>query len=191
MAKKKKQQVQQALSPEKFIREKARLIPIYKCYMDKDAEAAGEANIIVIRKHKNDKYTIAVYLVDFLCCGVKNSFYNLRLDESEFEEFNQKYVYSQRMQNIEYVEAHNRIYGAIAWAEEAGIKPDKSFNLTQYLLEEDDENIPLIEYEYGRNGHHCLISLTRLEASKYLPTLRKNLGDHFEYHIEEDDLQAT
>ncbi len=34
MAKKKKQQTQQSLSPEKFIREKARLIPIYKCYME-------------------------------------------------------------------------------------------------------------------------------------------------------------
>lgn len=191
MAKKKIQQVQQGLSPEKFIREKGRLVPIYKCYMDWNAEEAGESNIIIIRKHKNDKYTIAIYLVDFLCCGVKDSFFNLRLDELEFEEFNQKYVHSQNMQEIEYVEAHNRIFGAIAWAEEAGIKPDKSFNLTQYLLEEDDENVPLIEYEYGRNGRHCLVTLTRLEASKYLPTLRKNLGDNFEFHIEDDNLDEN
>lgn len=189
MAKKKIQQPQQALSPEKFIKEKARLVPIYKCYMDGDIETSGEANIIVVRKHKNDKYTVAVYLVDFLCCGVKDSFYRLRMDEYEYEEMLEQYVYGRDMQEIDYVEAHNRIYGAIAWAEEAGINPDKSFNLTRYLLEDDDDNIPLVEYEFGRNGHHCLITLTRLEASKYLPTLRENLGSNFEYHIEEEDLE--
>lgn len=187
MAKKKNQQPQQTISPEKFIKEKARLVPIYKCFIERDFEKSGEANIFVVRKHKNDKYTVAVYLVDFLCCGVKDSFYRLRMDEYEYEEMVEQYVHSRDMQEIDYVEAHNRIFGAIAWAEEAGINPHKSFNLTQYLLEEDDDNIPLVEYEFGRNGHHCLITLTRLEASKYLPTLRKNLGFNFEYHIEEDD----
>lgn len=188
MAKKKIQQPQQALSPEKFIKEKARLVPIYKCYIDRDFEKSGEANIIVVRKHKNDKYTVAVFLVDLFCCGVKNSFYRLRMEDCEYEEMAEQYVYERDMQEIDYVEAHNRIFGAIAWAEEAGISPDKSFNLTQYLLEEDDDKVPLVEYEFGHNGHHCLITLTRLEASKYLPALRENLGSNFECHIEEEDL---
>ena len=194
MAKKKStnhQQPQQTLSPERFIREKARQVPIYKCYLDADLTVCGEANIIIVRKHKNDKYTIAVFLVDIFCCGVKDSFYKLRLDEYDYDEFMQRYVYSRNMKEVEYVEAHNWIFGAIAWAEEAGIAPDKSFNLTQYLLEEDDDNIPLIEYEFGHNGHHCLITLTKLQASKYLPTLKKTLGDNFEVHIEEADLEAA
>lgn len=191
MAKKKTLQTQQAMSPEKFIKEKARLVPIYKCYIDRNFEKSGEANVIVVRKHKNDKYTVAVFLVDFFCCGVKDSFYRLRMDEYEYEEIAEKYVYSRDMAEIDYVEAHNRIFGAIAWAEEAGISPDKSFNLTQYLLQEDDDNVPLVEYEFGHNGHHCLVTLTRLEASKYLPLLKENLGSNFEYHIEEEDLDDS
>lgn len=42
------------------------------------------------------------------------------------------------------------IFGAIAFAEEAGITPSNSFELTQYLLEEDTEDVPLIEYDYGK-----------------------------------------
>ena len=57
-----------------------------------------------------------------------------------------------------YDEAHNCIYGAIAFAEEAGIEPDKSFKITQYMLDEDDDNIPLIEYKYGKDGKHTLLT---------------------------------
>ena len=189
MAKKKTNNSGQALSPTRFVKERGRMVPIYKCYMDKDAVESGEANIMVVRKHKDGKYTVAVFLVDFFCCGVKDSFYRLWLDSSEFEEIQDRYIRGRNMMEIDYVEAHNRIFGAIAWAEEAGIEPDKSFALTQYLLEEDDDRIPLIEYEYGKNGHHCLITLTRLEASKYLGALTKNLGTDFEVHVEEDDLE--
>lgn len=188
MAKKKNNNPGQALSPTRYIKERGRTVPIYKCYMEEDALESGEANIMVIRKHKDGKYTIAVYLVDFFCCGVKDSFYRLWLDSSEFEEIQDRYIRGRNMMEIDYVEAHNRIFGAIAWAEDAGIEPDKSFFLTQYLLEEDDDRVPLIEYEYGKNGHHCLITLTRLEASKYMGALKKNLGTDFEVHIEEEDL---
>ena len=62
---------------------------------------------------------------------------------------------------------HNWIYGAIAWANEAGISPHKSFSVTQYMLEEDTEDIPLIEYEFGCNGKHRLCCSSKIEANKY------------------------
>ncbi|MBO7102159.1 MAG: DUF1186 domain-containing protein, partial [Bacteroidaceae bacterium] len=77
--------------------------------------------------------------------------------------------------------------GAIAFAEEAGIKPDKSFNLTQYMLEEDTDEVPLIEYEYGRNGKHFLVAKNKLEASRYLPSMKAHLGDNFDVSIGEFD----
>ena len=55
-----------------------------------------------------------------------------------------------------YEEAHNLVWGSIAYAEEAGIAPDKSFRLTQYILDEETDDVPLIEYEYGKDGKHFL-----------------------------------
>ena len=54
------------------------------------------------------------------------------------------------------------------------------------MLEEDTDDVPLIEFEYGRNGKHCLMANSKREADKYLPTLRKHLGDNFDVTIMDD-----
>ena len=53
-------------------------------------------------------------------------------------------------------------------------------------VEEDTDDVPLIEYEFGKDGQHFLVVDSELEASKYLPTLRKTLGDDVEYMINDD-----
>lgn len=184
---KKKSTSQKVFSPEKYIKEKARTLPIVHCYMDNDWQEAGEANIVVVRKHPQGTFTLAHYLVDTWCLGVKGSFYRFSLSEMEYAEFTSRLLSHKSIQETPYEEAHNLIYGAVAFAEEAGIKPDKSFALTQYLLEEDTDEIPLIEYEYGKNGQHCLVANSPLEASRYLPLLEKNLGQDFQYSIQQDE----
>ena len=113
------------------------------------------------------------------------------MEDYEFDEFfdGRRDMYRE----CSYEEAHNRVWGSIAYAEEAGISPDKSFQLTQYMLEEDTDEVPLIEYEYGREGKHFLTCSSHLEASRYLPLLRKNLGEgNYDYIVnigepEDDD----
>ncbi len=179
MAKKKQkkggQQGQQFLSPDEYVKQRARTLVIGKCYVSEDIEKAGEGHVIVSRRHTGGKVSVAFYLVDIWCVGVKDSYYRLRMEDYEFEEMIEEYRLGIR--ECSYEEAHNRIYGAIAFAEEAGIAPDKSFNVTKYMLEEDTDDIPLIEYEYGREGKHTLITRNNLEASRYLPLLKKNLGE--------------
>lgn len=176
MAKKKqKKPQQQFLSPDQFVKQRARSLEIGSCYVSKDLESAGEGQVIVTRMHTGGKVSVAFYLVDIWCLGLKDSFYRLRMEEYEFEEMIRTYRVGLR--KCSYDEAHNWIYGAIAYAEEAGIEPDKSFNITQYMLEEDDDNIPLIEYEYGKDGKHLLVAHSHLEVSLYMPLLKKNLGE--------------
>lgn len=184
---KKKSTLQKSFSPEKYIKEKARTLPIAHCYMSKNWQEAGEANIVVARKHPQGTLTLAHYLVDTFCLGVKDSFYRFSMSETEYEDIMGRMTIDGFMQEVPYEEVHNLIYGAIAFAEEAGIEPDKSFALTQYLLEEDTEEIPLIDYEYGRDGQHYLVVNTHLEASRYLPLLMKNLGNRFNYVIQQEE----
>ena len=183
---KKKHQEQQPLSPERFLREKARGLEIGKCFVSNDITICGEGHVVVSRLQKSGKISAAFYLVDIYCLGVKDSFYRLRLDEDEFEEMIDRMV-PYNIEECSYEVAHNWIYGAIAFAEEAGIKPDKSFNLTQYMLEEDTDEVPLIEYEFGRNGKHFLVAKNKLEASRYLPFMKANLGDNFDVLIDDLD----
>lgn len=187
MAKKKtKKQPQVYLSPENYIRQKARSLKIKVCYITNGFETAGLGHIIVVREHVGGKVTLGMYLVDKYCLGVKDTFYHFRMEEYDYRDF--LYTLDEiGIKEISYEEAHNRIFGAVEFAEEAGIKPHKNFALTQYILEEDDENVPLIEYEYGKDGRHFLVAKSNLEASKYLPLLRKNLGDNFDWVIREPE----
>lgn len=59
MAKKNNQQPK--LSPENYIRQKARTLPIHECYISDDIYEVGEASIIVARRHENGKITIGFY----------------------------------------------------------------------------------------------------------------------------------
>lgn len=177
--KQKKQQQQQFLSPEQYMKQRARTLEIGKCYKS-DLTEFGLGHIIVTRNHTGGKVSVAVYLVDIYCLGVKDSFYRLRMEDYEVEDIVERFG----AEECSYNEAHNWIYGAIAYAEEAGIEPDKSFNLTQYMLEEDDDDIPLIEYEYGKDGKHMLVVHSRTEANRYLPLLEKNLGEgNYDYIV--------
>ncbi len=178
MSKKKKQSQgggQQFLSPEKYLQQKARGLEIGTCYVTRDIDKMKMGHVIVTRKHTGGRISMAAYLVDMACLGVKDSFYRLRMDDWEFDEF----LDDRRdmFRECSYEEAHNRVWGSIAYAEEAGIRPHKSFQLTQYMLEEDTDDIPLIEYEYGKDGKHFLTCRSELEASRYLPLMRQNLGE--------------
>lgn len=164
---------QQFLSNESYIRQRTRELEIGPCYITDDIVGNGEGYVIVSRKHTGGRLSFACYLVDAWCCGVKDSFYRLRQEGFEFEEFIEKV----KAKPCSYYEAHNWVYGAIDYADEAGIKPDKSFALTKYFLEEDTDDIPLIEHEFGKDGKHCLVTHSRLETSQYLPLLKKNLGE--------------
>lgn len=173
---KKKAQPQQFMSPEKFLKERMRSVPIGKCYVSENYEKTGVANVIVSRVHTGGRVSFAVYLMDLWCLGVKECFYHLRVEDYEFKE--EVLERSSRMtgiREISYNEAHNLVYGALAFAEEAGIAPCKEFALGQYFLEEDTEDIPLIEYEFGKDGKYYLMARNELELSTYLPVLKKNL----------------
>ena len=190
MAKKKQKKQsgggQQFLTPERYLRERARTLEIGTCYVMKDIDEAKEGHVIVTRRHTGGRVSVAFYLVDMACLGVKDSFYKMRMEDWEFDEYIDEH--RDMFRECSYEEAHNRVWGSIAYAEEAGIKPDKSFQLTQYMLEEDTDDVPLIDYEYGKDGKHFLVCHSELEASRYLPLLRKNLGEgNFEYLIGDPD----
>ena len=187
MAKKKsknnsKGQKKPALSPYRFMREKARTLPVGKCYIaPPDWQESGMAHVIVTRVRPSGNLVMTSFLVDTFCLGVKDAGYHENMTPSDFEEYLNNYRKGMGLEEISYNEAHNIIYGAIAFAEDGGIKPNKEFDPAGYILEEDTEDIPLIEYDFGKNGKHFLVVNPDRKEMPYYHTLKKNLGDDFEY----------
>lgn len=176
-----KNQKQTYISPKKFMQTKARTLPIGKCYVNDGWEENGFAIVVVTRIRPSGNLVYGQFLVDTYCLGVKDAFFVENMDVFDFEDAIDKLDSSYQMVEFPYVEAHNLIYGAIAFAEEAGIKPCQDYAFARYVLEEDTDEIPLIEYEYGHKGKYFLIVGPAGVEKKYIGTLQDRLGDNFEY----------
>jgi len=70
MSKKKAPKKIQLLSPENYIRQKARNLTIAECFITPGWEESGECNILIARKHVSGNYTVGFYLVDTFCLGI-------------------------------------------------------------------------------------------------------------------------
>ena len=181
-SKNKSKRQQPALSPYRFMREKARTLPIGKCYVaPPDWQESGMAHVIVTRVRPSGNLVMASFLVDTFCLGVKDAGYHENITPYDFEKYLNNYKNGMGLEEISYDEAHNIIYGAMAFAEEGGIKPAKEFDPAGYILEEDTDDIPLIEYDFGKNGKHFLVVSHDRKELPYYHILQKNLGIDFEY----------
>jgi len=153
MANKNKGKVIQMLSPENYIRKKARSLPIYECWLSEEWENRGMATIIIARRHTNGNITFCLYLVDLLCLGVKDTGYKFNVTETEYRDFLERYLDRMEIEMIDYALVHNIILSGVEFAEEYGFKPHKDFtSVTEFMLEEDNDDIELIEIECGKDG---------------------------------------
>jgi hypothetical protein len=157
----KKRSKQKHDSPEKYIRTRARNLPIGECYINPGWDEGGMALIIVTRKHSTGNLTIGAYQVDLYCLGVKNTFWRFNELPDELEYVNEQFsMFSDTGEDLiqaDYTLVHNIIYGAEAFADDLGFKPHKDFALTQYILEEDDDEVEFIDIEFGMNGLPAVI----------------------------------
>lgn len=183
---KKKIKVQKPMSPERYVKEAARKLPLGKCYITPEWKENGLCHIVVSRVKPGGNIVAGAYLVDTFCLGVKDSFYYTDMTPDEFEGLLYKFRSSFGLESISYEEAHNIIYGAIGFAEDGGIAPDRGFAVTQYILEEDTDDVPLIEYEFGKDGKHFLVANSSKEK-QLIEMLQRNLGNDFDYEIAVDE----
>ena len=65
--------------------------------------------------------------------------------------------------------------------EEAGLEPVPDFILAEYVLEEDTDDVPLIEYDFGKEGKHFLVCGPEGREKKLIPELRRRLGADFDF----------
>ena len=188
----KKQTRQQILSPENYIRQRARNLPLSQCLINDGWDDSGLAYIIISREHINGNLTVCFYLVDLLCLGVKDTFFRFNISKWEYDEMIEKFTETMSMSVVEYNLVHNIIFAALEFAEEIGFKPHKDFeSITQYMLEEDDEKIPLIDIACGdENGRPYYIQGeidSDAKARQILNHLDKEVGpNNYDYLLSDE-----
>lgn len=183
MAKKKTKNQSAALSPERFLKEKANKLPIYKCLISKNYKDAGEAMVTIARERGNGKLCVANFLIDAFCLGVKDVFGNVNLEKDQFREYVENN--EDLLMECDYALAHNYIYGAVEFAGEADIEPAASYRTWKYILDEDTDDVPYIDMEFGHKGKYLLVADPGTKEALLIPKLREKLGDNFDYILGE------
>lgn len=180
MAKKKKGKVIQMLTPENYIRQKARSLPVFECWLNNDWNETGLANILVGRKHSNGNITAGLYLVDLKCLGVKDSTYWFNIPEFEFREIIERASGMMYMESVPYTLVHNIIFAGLEFADDFGFKPYKEFtSVAQYILEEDTDDIEMMEIDCGMNGKPAYIRgplENDVESARIIAQLERSAG---------------
>lgn len=179
MAKKKKGKVIQMLSPENYIRQKARTLPVHECLINSGWKESGLANITVTRRHTNNNFTVGLYLVDLNCLGIKDTHYFFNISPLEYKNFIDNTNEGINVGKAGYALVHNIIFASLEYAEEYGFKPHKDFALTKYILEEDTEDIELIDIECGENGRPLYVRSpndSEWQAKSIIDQLQRTAG---------------
>lgn len=188
-----KKQNPQILSPENYIRQRARSLPIFKCLVNEGWEEGGLAQVTIARRHINENITYCSYLVDLHCLGVKDTFYDFNITEEQFDVMRDRMSQGYDLVEIDYVLAHNIIHAGWEFGEETGFKPHKDFlSITQYMLEEDNDEIPLIEIACGDSDGKPIYVQSPYddEASvrRIIAQLEKNVGRGNYRFVTQDDI---
>ena len=102
------------------------MLPIGDCYISDDWQHAGEAIVWVTRCHPQGTYTVGTYFVDTFCLGVP------------------------------YEEAHNLIYGAVAFAEEGALvanrQPERRGEVIEWFRKVLQFYAPRLEHQECCDG---------------------------------------
>jgi hypothetical protein len=170
----------QQLSPEKYILTKVRTLPIDKCMVNIGWQEDRLANVVVTRRHVTGNLTVGIYLVDLMCLGVKDSFYFFNITPQELEE---RIPMEAGFETISYDLAHNIVYAGHDFAMDFQIKPSKDFEVTKYILQEDDDHVPLLDVETGdKDGKPHLMGPPSPALSDALAKLRQHAGEGNYYY---------
>jgi len=171
------------LSPQKYIITKGRKLPFYECYINSNWKEHGLATIIISKEMPSGKFIIAVYMVDILCLGLKNTLYNFNLDSNKYNEFMERLKDNpEGQQSCDISLAHNIIYGAVDYAAEIGFNPQKDFTVTEHLLDPELITDEIDEIEFGKDGKPFYISGPDDNIPLIIGILEKNVGkDNYHY----------
>lgn len=156
-----------------------------------DWKEQGATVIVVTRLHPKGTISYATYMVDTWCRGLVNSAYKFNVSPEDFQEdidyMND--MYPEEFEKVDYSLVHNIIYGAIEFAGEVELMPHSDWALTRYfLMDDDDDDAPFIEMEFGRDGKYVLCVADKIEQSRCKSKLDRILGPgNYEYIVSEED----
>ncbi len=140
---------------------------IHESFISPDWQNSGVAEVLVVRQMPNLMYIAGAYLIDVFCLGLKDTFFQARLDEAEVRALRNNFP--ERLEAIPYEDARSVILGAIEYARQLGFEPRPDWQSTGRIVEA--ERSFNNKFTFGSDGKPFYIQGPNDDASKILRTL--------------------
>lgn len=161
----------------KYITTNGRKLPIERCFIATNSDEFGIDQCMIIRKQPSGFFSIALFLVDTYCLGVKNVIVNANLTSFDIDEMTSRVLQSSSIRNVSPAAFHNHIYAAVDYAESIGFQPCKDFKLAEYLLDPDLIDDGIDEVELGKDGKPLFIAGPFDKVNSIVATLNRTVGE--------------
>lgn len=164
-------------SPQKYIKENAKKIPIEKCLISDAYHQHGLTICLIIKKQPGGKFMFASFMVDRMCLGVKSCLSNCNFTELQIDELIDKMSSQGVIEEVTPVYFNNLIYGAIDYAKELGFDPPKDFALPELLLDENLVDDGIDDIEMGWEGKPYFIQGPYDDVKRIFAKLNASVGE--------------
>jgi hypothetical protein len=161
----------------------ARHFPIEGCWVQEEWDESGLAVVVIARRQPNGNIVFGVYLVDYYCLGVKDTFCRTDISEELFQhDFMPKTYRDHAPISISPALAHEIVYGGIEYAAQFGFRPQRDFKLSQYILDPPGMHPRSGTVKFGKEGKPCYISGPHDDVQAIMNQLMRTAGEgNFDY----------
>ena len=193
---------QQAKAETQSMLDETGLPPIESCWANGDMVEAlldddqceislGIGIVMVVRKLRNRR-TIAIFLVDYYCLGVKNAdLFEMSSDEKYRQ---RKSVVFERFEagpvEISLAQAQAMVFGVEDYARNLGFEPHRDYAEAKAML--GDRPSTLLDLEFGRDGKPFYFDGPYDNPQIVIKTLEQSVGaGNFDYMLQGGGLEES
>lgn len=172
------------LKPAAWLREKARTLPIGKCYAGLQKDSDHTMAAIVTRVRPSGNLATAHFVIDTEMMGLVDCAARVNVTPKEMETILEHIKGETDLEEKPYEYVHNLIFAAQEFAEEVDEGGCPDFEVVEYILEDDNDDIPMIDIPLGRDGKHYLqVGMFDMEGRMEAEDLKARLGDRLEVEL--------
>ncbi len=159
--------------------------PIHSCWVAEGYEEEGMTPVAIVRSRGDcDQISIASFLCDLLCLGVKDVIFETytSLDRLEYLIDGQ----SQEMQEIDYEKARELILGSVKFAGDLGFRPHHDYEKAKYMIE-PDKHFNYEKTDFGNDGEPFYYASPHDNPRDVLEKLNNTVGPSgYKYVVAEE-----
>jgi hypothetical protein len=150
---------------------RAAQMPIQYCLLGGGLQQTGMGTLILARSATTYNLTIAVFLIDALALGVKDTFFRTVGAES-FEDMLDKMAATGPVEPVDASFARKLLREAVAWSTSFGFSPHRDFAVLERLFGDVDADACDTVFEFGHDGKPVCIAGPTESSTQILDRMR-------------------